>query len=223
MAQEIVLYWGEGSTPCWRVMIALEEKGLSNYTSKRLAFEKMEHKSAEVMALNPRGQLPTFKFEEKIINESCAACMFLECKFKDQGNQLTPTSCDEKAKMFQRLFEGLTLGQKLGEVIYYDWKVPEGERHESAKTRNREALRAELQLWEGYMAKETGPYIAGKTFSLADVIIFPSIAYAFYLGLCPKRFPKLAQYHDMVKERPSINKTWFSAWKDNNKDTLKDI
>ncbi|XP_077447050.1 glutathione S-transferase rho [Stigmatopora argus] len=222
MAQDMTLYWGEGSTPCWRVMIVLEEKGLSGYNSKCLSFMKMEHKSQAVMDINPRGQLPSFKFGDKAINESCAACMYLECKFKEQGNPLTPSCCDEKAKMLQRLFEGNTLGQKLGDVIYYDWKVPEGERHESAKTRNREALRVELKLWEGYMEKETGPFIAGKSFSLADVVVFPSIAYAFHLGLCPKRFPKLAEYHNLVKERPSIKKTWFSSWKDK-KDTLQDI
>ena len=32
-----VLIWGSGSAPCWRVMIALEEKGLQ-YESKRIEF-----------------------------------------------------------------------------------------------------------------------------------------------------------------------------------------
>lgn len=40
-----------------------------------------------------------------------------------------------------------------GDVIYYNWKVPEGERHDSALKRNREALAAELKLWEGYLQK----------------------------------------------------------------------
>ncbi len=32
-----VLIWGSGSAPCWRVMIALEEKGLK-YESKQIEF-----------------------------------------------------------------------------------------------------------------------------------------------------------------------------------------
>lgn len=32
-----VLIWGSGSAPCWRVMIALEEKGLQ-YESKQIEF-----------------------------------------------------------------------------------------------------------------------------------------------------------------------------------------
>lgn len=38
-------------------------------------------------------------------------------------------------------------------VIYYNWFVPEGERHDSALKRNREALASELKLWEGYLQK----------------------------------------------------------------------
>lgn len=38
-------------------------------------------------------------------------------------------------------------------VIYYDWFIPEAERHDSALTRNKEALVTELKLWEGYLDK----------------------------------------------------------------------
>ena len=37
-----VLYWGSGSTPCWRVQIALAEKELP-YESKLLQFSKSAH------------------------------------------------------------------------------------------------------------------------------------------------------------------------------------
>lgn len=57
MAQDMTLLWGSGSPPCWRVMIALEEKNLQGYNQKLLSFEKMEHKSQEVIDINPRGQV----------------------------------------------------------------------------------------------------------------------------------------------------------------------
>lgn len=57
MAKDITLLWGSGSPPCWRVMIALEEKNLQGYNSKLLSFDKMEHKSQEVLDINPRGQV----------------------------------------------------------------------------------------------------------------------------------------------------------------------
>lgn len=57
MAKDMTLLWGSGSPPCWRVMIALEEKGLQGYDHKLLSFEKGEHKSQEVLDMNPRGQV----------------------------------------------------------------------------------------------------------------------------------------------------------------------
>ncbi|XP_018546306.1 glutathione S-transferase A [Lates calcarifer] len=225
MAKDMTLLWGSGSPPCWRVIIALEEKNLQGYNQKLLSFEKMEHKSPEVMKMNPRGQLPAFKHGNFVLNESYGACMYLESQFKSQGNKLTPDCPAEQAMMYQRMFEGLTLGQKMGDVIYYNWKVPEGERHDSALKRNREALAAELKLWEGYLQKGPGPFLAGKTFSLADVTVYPGIAYLFRFGLSEERYPKLAEYYNSLKDRPSIKASWPPTWKENpqGQDTLKDI
>lgn len=38
-------------------MIALEEKKLQGYKHKLLSFERGEHKSQEVLEINPRGQV----------------------------------------------------------------------------------------------------------------------------------------------------------------------
>ena len=221
----MTLLWGSGSPPCWRVMIALEEKNLQGYNHKLLSFEKMEHKSKEVMDMNPRGQLPAFKHGNHVLNESYAACMYLESQFKSQGNKLIPDCPAEQALMYQRMFEGLTLNQKMADVIYYNWKVPEGERHDSAVKRNREALKAEAKLWEGYLEKTSGCFLAGKNFSLADVTVYPSICYLFRFGLSEEHYPKLAAYYNCLKDRPSIKASWPPTWLENpqGQDLLKDL
>ncbi|XP_034560798.1 glutathione S-transferase A-like [Notolabrus celidotus] len=224
MAKDMTLLWGSGSPPCWRVQIALEEKNLQGYNQKLLSFEKMEHKSKEVMDMNPRGQLPAFKHGDKVLNESYAACLYLESQFKSQGTKLIPDCPGEVAMMYQRMFEGLALGDKTGNVIYYNYKVPEGERHDSAIQRNRETLTAELKLWEGYLKKDCCCYMAGKTFSLADVVLFPAVAYLVRFGLCGERYPKLTAYYNCVKDRPSIKATWPPTWVDTpGQDLLKTI
>ncbi|XP_073319492.1 glutathione S-transferase A-like isoform X1 [Pagrus major] len=226
MAQDMTLLWGSGSCPCWRTMIALEEKNLQGYTHKLLSFDKMEHKSQEVLDINPRGQLPSFKHGDNIVNESYAACFYLESQFKSQGNTLIPDSPAEQALMYQRMFEGLTFYEKLNAVIYYEWYIPEGERHDSALKRNKEALVTELKLWEGYLQKlGSGSYLAGKTFSLADVTVFPTVATHFQFGLSAERYPILGEYYALLKDRPSIKASWPPEWQQDTKgeDTLKDI
>ncbi|XP_068432528.1 glutathione S-transferase A-like [Clinocottus analis] len=226
MAQDMTLLWGSGSSPCWRVMIALEEKTLQGYNQKLLSFEKMEHKSQEVLDMNARGQLPSFKHGDIAVNESYAVCFYLESQFKSKGNKLIPDSPAEQALMYQRMFEGLSFYEKLNAVIYYDWFVPEEERHDSALKRNKEALATELKLWEDYLHKlGSGSHLAGESFSLADVTVFPTVATLFRFGLPAECYPKLEEYYALLKERPSIKASWPPHWLENPKgqDTLKDI
>lgn len=92
-------------------MIVLEEKGLP-YKEKLLEFSQSlsldrpivssicsigEHKSPEVMALNPRGQLPTFKDGESLVNESGAILMYLESQYPEKP--LLPADPVQKAKV----------------------------------------------------------------------------------------------------------------------------
>ena len=78
MSDEIFLYWGSGSVPCWRVQIVLEEKSII-YGNKMLSFEKNEHKEEEILKLNPRGQLPTIKINnDNSLNDSVAASLYFE-------------------------------------------------------------------------------------------------------------------------------------------------
>ncbi|XP_029938078.1 glutathione S-transferase A-like [Salarias fasciatus] len=225
MAESMSLLWGSGSSPCWRVMLTLEEKNLQGYRHKLISFEKNEQKSQEVLEINPRGEVPAFKYGDIIVNQSTAACLYLENQFKSQGTKLIPDDPAKQAMMYQRMMEGLVLNEKIDGVSYYKYLVPEGERHESALQRNRDALTTELKLWEGYLENVAeGSYLAGP-FSLADVIGFPNAAYAFAFGLSPERYPKLAKYYNLLKDRPSIKATWPPKWFETEMgfEALKDI
>ncbi|XP_029938077.1 glutathione S-transferase A-like [Salarias fasciatus] len=212
MAESMSLLWGSGSGPCWRVMLALEEKKLQGYRHKLISFEKNEHKSQEVLEINPRGELPAFKHGDIILNQSTGACLYLENQFKSQGTKLIPDDPAKQAMVYQRMMEGLVLTEKINWAAYYNYMVPEGERHEAGLQRHRDALTTELKLWEGYLENVAeGSYLAGP-FSLADVIGFPNAAYAFAFGLSPERYPKLAKYYNLLKDRPSIKATWPPKW-----------
>ncbi|CAN0421950.1 unnamed protein product [Lampetra fluviatilis] len=226
MASDMIVYWGSGSPPCWRILLCLEEKALQGYQQKLLSMEKQEHKSAAVIEINPRGQLPAFRHGEHVINESLGAVLYLENQFKAQGTKLMPEAAAEQAVVLQRMFEVPTLHQKSVIVIMYTWIVPEAERHESAVTRNKQALGEELKLWEGYLAKlGSGSYIAGKNFTLADVVFFPNLAFCFRFGLSVDKYPHLSAYYSLVKERPSVQASWPPHWKESDgaQEVLKDI
>ncbi|CAN9503803.1 unnamed protein product [Ophioblennius macclurei] len=225
MAKSMSLLWGSGSCPCWRLMITLEEKALQGYRHKLISFENNEHKSQEVLEINPRGQVPAFKHGDNVLNQSTGACLYLENQFKSQGTRLIPENAAQQAMMYQRMMEGLVLTEKLDWVVYYGYLVPEEERHDAALKRHKEALTTELKLWEGYLENvAAGCYLAGG-FSLADVVGFPNVAFAFRFGLSVERYPKLAKYYSLLKDRPSIKKSWPPRWfeSDLGFEVLKDV
>ena len=75
----IDVYWGSGSPYSWRVLLALEHKGLE-YRSHLLQFSLQEHKAPHIVAMNPRGRLPILKHDDYVVFESVAVLYYLDLK-----------------------------------------------------------------------------------------------------------------------------------------------
>lgn len=188
MAQgDRVLFWGSGSAPCWKVMIVLEEKGLE-YASRLMEFSKGEHKSPEVLALNPRGQLPTFKDGDIVVNESLAAIVYLDEAYPQPA--VSPQDVAARAKMWQRLAEALVLQDKLSLVV---------------------RMKKELATWEAYLGGS--PFAGGDSFSLADAMLAPALLSLQRYGATLRELPSVKAYAERMAARPSIQKTWPPHWK----------
>jgi len=67
----IHVYWASGSPYSWRVLLALEFKGVP-YVSHQLQLSKQEHKSPQMLAMTPRGRLPVVKHDDYVVFESLA-------------------------------------------------------------------------------------------------------------------------------------------------------
>ena len=55
------LWWGSGSPYSWRALLALEHKRLP-YVSHLVQFSKQEHRSPQMLQMNPRGRVPVLVF-----------------------------------------------------------------------------------------------------------------------------------------------------------------
>lgn len=217
MASDMVLYWGSGSGPCWTVMIMLEEKGLKGYESHQISFSEKGHKGEDIMKLNPRGQVPTFKHGDIIVNESIAIIDYLQVLYGSTGPQLLPTEAALQAPVLQRKYEVINLRKKaMEDYLYQIWQGKTKDMSEEELKKRKDAIAEEVGRWEGYLAKiGDGAYIAGKEFTVADLVFFPVVAFMVRLGfkLAP-RFPCLQAYHELVSERESVKASWPPHWKD---------
>ncbi|XP_048247836.1 glutathione S-transferase A-like [Haliotis rufescens] len=214
MSSNMFLYWGSGSIPCWKAMIALEEKGLAGYPNKKISFGDKEHKSEEILKLNPRGQVPTFKDGDVVVNESNAICFYLERKFPGQGTKLVPTDISEYARILQRVTEVENLTSCIiKNLAQYRFRTPKDKLDEELLKTKYEDVRTELKRWEDYLAA-SGGYVVGSNFTMADVFFFPYVAFGVRLGLDVSKYPAIGAYYDKVKDRPSVKATWPPHWAD---------
>src|SRR5262245_29125545 len=108
------LFWGSGSPFSWSALLTLELKGIA-YDSHRLEFSKKEHKSAEMLRLNPRGKVPVLRDGDFIVYESMAIMRYLERKFPQKP--LFGATPEATARIEQTLSEIHSyLAKPLGDV-----------------------------------------------------------------------------------------------------------
>src|SRR5690606_12728522 len=81
-AMALELYWGSGSPYAWRVQLALEYKRLA-YESRLLQFSMQEHKSPQMLRMNPRGRVPVLKDGDFVVFESLACLLYLDRKYPE--------------------------------------------------------------------------------------------------------------------------------------------
>jgi glutathione S-transferase len=166
----IDLYWGSGSPYAWRVLLALEYKRVP-YTSHVLQFSKQEHKSPQMLALNPRGRVPVLKDGDYVIFESLAVLYYLDLKYPDPpifGR--TP----EEAGVIMRViceFQAYAEQQVTSLVRTVFGFAPNGPVPDLTEAMH--VVASEARTIEGRLSKSN--WIVGESVSAADMVIFPSI------------------------------------------------
>jgi glutathione S-transferase len=217
----IEVFWGSGSPYAWRVLLTLEAKGLP-YQSRLLEFSKLQHKTPEYLALNPRGRVPTLREGGYVVYESIAIMAYLERKYK--APPLFGTTPEEAGRIWRVVSEAGSYMD--GPTEAYTLPLYRGKVIEQAV----EIHRALTQLWPELERLEAtlrdSPYLAGPTLSAADITVFPLIqaiqraagkpgADTFEPQLLPlsQTFPAIAAWMTRVEEIPGYERTYPPHWR----------
>jgi glutathione S-transferase len=190
MADDLVFY----SHPMSRGRIArwmLEEVG-APYRTEYLTFEG-SMKSPDYLAINPMGKVPCIRHGKTVVTEAAAICAYLADAFPEKG--LAPPT-DRRGDYYRWLFfaagplEMAVSLKALGQNV-------SKERERSIGSGSYEAVMNALSH-----AVTRGPYIAGDTFSAADVYVGAHISWGLQFGSLEPR-PEFSAYWERLKERPA--------------------
>ncbi|HXY75604.1 MAG TPA: glutathione S-transferase family protein [Steroidobacteraceae bacterium] len=166
----IEVFWGSGSPYAWRVLLALEYKRLP-YTSRLLQFSKQEHKSPQMLALNPRGRLPVLKDGDYVCFESLAILYYLDLKYPqpplfgrspEEAGTIMRVVCEYQAYIEPHVTT-ITRGVFAGDV----------DLHADTMTAAVHAAANEARTIEARLSKSD--WIVGDAPSACDMVIFPGI------------------------------------------------
>ncbi len=228
----IELYHALISTCSQKVRICLAEKGL-DWVDRRINLGKSEHLTPEYLALNPNGVVPTLVHDGRPITESSVICEYLDEVFPEP--RLAPTDAYGRALMrawMRYLEEVPTVAVRVPSfnlAFVQAFKKLSSDEFEE-RVANRRTLRKQFYKRmgiEGFSQQEFdnsleqiaktceradkalqgGPWLMGSDFSIADIVLFPSIDRMADLGfehLWTRQCPRVADWHRRMRSRPSV-------------------
>ena len=198
-----------------RPEIALREKGVE-YERVEVSLLAGEHRKPPLSQLTPRMQVPTVVYasgegdEPIVVWESIATIRFIDDLFPDPPLMPPASELRQRARALMRIeeFQAKLDGKNVfGSVAFRKLTREQlGDRVD--------ALLGELPRWDTYVREAGGHYLAGETFSLADIAVFPLLLHFEVLGYdYAKHTPALADYIARCKARKSVQDTgWMERF-----------
>jgi glutathione S-transferase len=166
----IEVFWGSGSPFAWRVLLALEFKRLP-YVSHLLQFSKQEHKSPQMLALNPRGRVPVLKDGDYVCFESLAILYYLDLKYPQPG--MFGSSPEEAGTIMRVICEYQAYIEPHVTKIARAAFSEQADLSADEITEAMHILGREARTIEGRLSKTD--WIVGDSYSAADMVLFPGV------------------------------------------------
>jgi glutathione S-transferase len=217
----IEVFWGSGSPFSWRVLLALEYKRLP-YASHLLRFSKQEHKSQEMLALNPRGRVPVLKDGEYVCFESLAILYYLDLKYPQPP--LFGRTPEEAGTIMRVICEYQAYIEPHLQVISRAVFSGSADLGSDTTTSAMHAVASEARTIEGRLSKSA--WIVGERCSAVDLVIFPGIQLLKRALEQPRaaelssrfmpvevQYPALGRWLARVAQLPGFERTYPPHWR----------
>ena len=191
-----------------KVLWTCEELGIE-YAREDWGAGFASTKTSEFLALNPNGLVPVIKTDDGVLWESNTICRYLASKY-DRGDLLPSDPwrralverwIDWQATELNGAWRGAFLGLVRKEAAHADPVTI------AASTTD---WNGKMEILEKQIAMD-GPFVAGRNFSLADIVIGLSVNR--WLGTPIERpaLPAVADYFERLRARPAFKRGAYDA------------
>ncbi|MCB8823417.1 glutathione S-transferase family protein [Microvirga rosea] len=185
--------------------IALEEARAA-YELIRIDFKSQQQKSADYLAINPQGRVPTLVTEDGALTETPAILLYIARRFADA--HLAPADPWRFARMVSVIsYVASTVHVDNAHLNRgYRWADSSAAIAEMRR-KAPDVMASDLRLLEDQMGQ--GPWILGDQYTVADAHLFVMTWWAEPDGVPLSRFPNLRAHLDRMQEREAVQRTFM--------------
>jgi glutathione S-transferase len=190
------------------VRLLLEEAGV-DYDLKSVDIFNGESQSAEYLAKNPFGKVPTLEVDGELIYETAAIVGYLDAVAAN--NRFSPTDPLQQARMRQimAIVDSYLYPAAITTIVIQRLIVPsQGGKTDEAKVAN--AVAPAKTAVEAIEALTVGqPYLLGSNLSIADfylIFVFVYLSQVAEFETVTAQAPKLRAWWEQVRQLPNIKK-----------------
>ena len=229
----LALYHCDPNANSGKPMMTLKEKGVE-FVSHYVNLPRFEQHSPEYLQINPKGQAPTLVHDGVVITESTLMCEYIDEAF--DGPPLRPTDPRERWRMrVWNKYMDEEFGPSLSMIAWSRFlgpmyrnhdpkdiealiaRIPTEERRRTWRTaifdsfpsgaldESLRRLKEGAELLEARLSR--GAWLAGESFSLADIIAFNmagAMPVLFGGIMNPTLTPRCMDWLERVRSRPGV-------------------
>lgn len=194
-----ILYYSPG-TASMAVHQTLLEIGAA-HELRKLDFETHAQKSADYLALNPNGMVPTLIVDGHPYYE-CAALLMLLAERHPEAKLAPAPGAPRRATFLQWIAHFANTLQPAYRQWFYPQDFAPAEHEKESKEFARRRIEGVWDRLDAHLAAH-GPYILGADFSVADVYATMLMRWSRNMPKPATAWPALAALAQRVKARPS--------------------
>jgi glutathione S-transferase len=197
----MVTVYGNPTSRAFRTYWMLEELGVP-YEGVPKDSRGGETRTAEFLAINPNGHVPTLVDGELVIWESMAINLYLARK---HGGALAPRTLEEEAAALQWSFWVMTEVEShlLTHGMHTSF-LPQNERNPKLAAEARERLEAAFRVLEKPLGRR--PFLAGDRFTVADLNVAAVLSWTRMMGNDLSGHPAVKRWLEGCLARPAARK-----------------
>jgi glutathione S-transferase len=198
----LTLYWARNT--CARAThIALEDAG-ATYEARRIDFGKNEQRSAEYLAINPKGRVPALATPQGVLTETPALLVYVAQTHPQAGlADLADPFAFAQLQAFTSYLCSTVHVMHAHDPRGARW-ADEASSWADMKQKSHGNMRDCFQFIERYLFK--GPWAMGEAYSVVDPYLFTLASWLEGHGVDVAEFRGVAGHYRRMSERESVRR-----------------